>query len=480
LELADRCDRMPGMKNPTPFRPYDPDQFFLMPPSLRDWLPEDDLVYFIQEVVGGLDLSPILRTYDGSQGGQPAYNPYMMTSLILYAYCKGIPSSRKIEQATYHSVPFRVLTANQHPDHDTIAEFRKRHLKALAGLFVEVLEIARRAGLAKLGHVALDGTKVKANASKHKAMSYGRMEEKAKELEAEVERLLREAEAADAAEDARYGKGERDEELPKELKLKAARLAKIKEAMKALEEEARAKAKAEAEAKAAEELERIRQQEAAGKDSEEKGLGPKLEPPNDKPDPKAQRNFTDPDSRIMKDGATKSFEQSYNCQAAVDEESQIIVAADVTQEANDKRQVKPMVEQIKENTGETPDRLSADNGYLSEENVEYLGSEEIDAYLATGRQKHGTVPPTAPRGRIPNDATVKERMARKLQTVKGRATYSKRKEIVEPVFGQIKDARGFRRFLLRGLEKVRAEWRLICLTHNLLKVFRSGFSPVRA
>jgi len=477
LRTADERNIIPGMKNSTLFRPYDPDQLFLMPPSLRAWLPEDDLVYFIQEVVRGLDLRPILRTYDGSQGGQPPYDPRMMATLLLYAYCRGIPSSRKIEEATYHSVPFRVLTVDQHPDHDTIAEFRKRHLKALAGLFVEVLQIAQKAGLVKLGHVALDGTKVRANASKHKAMSYGRMEEKAKELEAEVERLLREAEAADAEEDALYGKGRRGDEWPEDLRFKSARLAKIQEAMRALEAEARAKG----EAKEAAEREKIQQEEAAAKEEEKKKRrGPKPDPPSDKPDPKAQRNFTDPDSRIMKDGATKSFEQSYNCQAAVDGAAQIIVAADVTQEANDKRQVKPMVEQVKENTGEVPDALSADNGYFSEENVEYLWNEKIDAYLATGRQKHGTVPPPPPRGRIPKEATVKERMARKLRTVKGRGTYSKRKEIVEPVFGQIKDARGFRRFLLRGLEKVRAEWRLICLTHNLLKVFRSGFSLARA
>lgn len=464
-----------AMKTTTTFRLYEPDQLLLLPPNLREWLREDDLAYFVLDVVKTLDLSLISGAYDGSQGGQPAYDPRMMTSLLVYAYCVGIPSSRKIEQATYHSVPFRVLAADQHPDHDTIAEFRKRHLQALAGLFVEVLQICRKAGLVKLGHVALDGTKVRANASKHKAMSYGRMEEKAKELEEAVARLLREAESADAEEDALYGKGCRGDELPKELRFKATRLAKIQEAMKALEDEAKAEA--------ALRREEIRKQEEdRAKEAEnEKRRGPKPKPPSDRPDPKAQRNFTDPDSRIMKDGATKSFEQSYNCQAAVDGKAQIIVAADVTQEANDKQQVKPMVEQMKTNTGgETPNAVSADNGYFSEENIEYLGNEEIDAYLATGRQKHGDAPPPTPRGRIPKGATVKDRMARKLRTVKGRGTYSKRKEIVEPVFGQIKDARGFRRFLLRGLEKVRAEWRLICLTHNLLKVFRSGFSPARA
>ena len=464
---------MLGMKTSTAFRPYEPDQLLLLAPNLRDWLPEDDLAYFILDVVKTLDLGPITRTYDATKGGQPPYDPRMMTALLVHAYCVGIPSSRKIELATHQSVPFRVLAADQHPDHDTIAEFRKRHLQALSGLFVQVLQLCRKAGLVKLGHVALDGTKVRANASKHKAMSYGRMEEKAKQLEEEVARLLAEAEATDAAEDALYGKGKRGDELPKELRFRATRLAKIKEAMKALENEAKAKAAAQSE--------ELRKQEEARAKENAKRRGPEPKPPSDKPDPKAQRNFTDPDSRIMKDGATKSFEQSYNCQAAVDEKAQIIVAADVTQEANDKRQVKPMVEQMKTNTGgETPDALSADNGYFSEENVQHLGNEDIDAYLATGRQKHGKAPPPPPRGRIPNDATAKDRMARKLRTVKGRCTYTKRKQIVEPVFGQIKDARGFRRFLLRGLEKVRAEWRLICLTHNLLKAFRSGYNPARA
>ena len=390
----------------------------------------------------------------------------MMAGLLLYAYCVGVFSSRKIEKATYHSVPFRVLCADQHPDHDTIAEFRKRHLKALSGLFVQVLRLCQTVGLVKLGHVALDGTKVRANASKHKAMSYGRMEKKARELEEEVALLLSEAEAVDAQEDAVYGKGKRGDELPEELRYKQSRLMKIKEAMQALEQEAQ------------ERREEIRrQQEAKEKeDRDRKGRNPKE--PSGTPDPRAQRNFTDPESGIMKEGATGSFEQCYNCQTAVDHKAQVIVAATVTQQANDKKQFKPVLEKLKENTGDKkPKKLSADAGFFSEANATYCALEGIDAYLATQKHRHNKPPEPAPRGRIPRDATVKDRMARKLLTIKGRCTYALRKQIVEPVFGQIKEARGFRRFLLRGLEQVRAEWEMICITHNLLKLFRSGLAP---
>jgi len=461
------------MKTQTHFRRYDPDQLFLLPPDMKEWLPEDDLVYFVMDVVGQLDLNPIYRTYNNAKGGQPPYHPEMMSALLIYAYCIGLPSSRKIERATYHSVAFRVLTADQHPDHDTIAEFRKRHLKALAGLFVEVLRLCRKAGLVKLGHVALDGTKMKANASKHKAMSYARMEKSVAELEAEVGRLLAEAEATDAEEDALYGKGKRGDELPKELRFKQSRLKKIEEAKKALEEEARA----EAEAKRAE----YETKKEAWENRTERRGGRPPKPPCEKPDPKKQRNFTDPDSRIMPAGGSKTFVQAYNCQAAVDEKAQVIVATNVTQETNDKQQLKPVVEKLKENTnGRKPKNISADSGYYSEANIGTLESDGINAYIATGRQKHGETPPANPCGRIPKNATIKERMARKLRTVKGRCTYSKRKKIVEPVFGQIKEVRGFRRFSLRGIDKVDPEWDLICLTHNLLKLFRSSWRPKMA
>jgi len=455
------------MKTKALFKPYQPSQLLLLPPDMRQWLPEDDLAYFIMDVVNELDLSAIYQSYDGAKGGQPPFNPKMMSSLLLYAYCVGIPSSRKMEKATYYQVPFRVITGDQHPDHDTIAEFRNRHLKALSGLFVEVLRLCQKVGLVKLGHVSLDGTKVRANASKHKAMSYGRMEKKAEELEAEVKRLLAEAQAVDDAEDAQYGKDKRGDELPEELRFKQDRLRKIREAMQSLEQEA----KAQAEAKRRE----IRQKEQVLEKEGKKRKGKKPKEPGDKPESKAQRNFTDPDSRIMKDGATKSFEQAYNCQAAVDEEFQVIVAANVTQKTNDKQQVKPLVEEIRQNTGgNRPKKVSGDTGYFSEANIDYLEDEQIDGYIATARQKHSDKAEPAGCGRIPKDATKQERMARKLRTKKGRETYSKRKQIVEPVFGQIKEVRGFRRFLLRGLENVSGEWDLICLTHNLLKLFRSG------
>mgnify|MGYP005860349923 FL=1 len=311
----------------------------------------------------------------------------------------------------------------------------------------------------KLGHVSLDG--VRANASKHKAMSYGRMEKKAKELEEEVARLLAEADRVDTEEDLKYGKGKRGDELPEELRYRETRLKKIRQAMKELEEEE----KQEAEKK----REEIRQKEESLREEGKKRRGCK------EPDEKSQRNFTDPESRIMKDGATGSFEQCYNCQAAVDDKHQIIIATNVTQEPNDKKQVEPLIEKIKKNTkGRKPKKISADLGYYSEDNVKLLDSHKIDPYLATRREKHNQKKPQQPRGRIPANATVIERMQRKLRTAKGRCTYSKRKQIVEPVFGQIKEARGFRRFLSRGIEKVKAEWDLICLTHNLLKVFRSG------
>jgi hypothetical protein len=318
----------------------------------------------------------------------------------------------------------------------------------------------------------LDGTKVRANASKHKAMSYARMEKSVVELEAEVKRLIEEAEATDEVEDGQYGKGRRGDKLPEDLRFKRGRLSRIKEAKAILEREAREQAQQER----FDQEKKRRDQEASG---DRRGRPPKAT--SEKPDRKAQYNFTDPESRIMKNGATKSFEQSYNCQAAVDGHCQVIVATRVSQEANDKGELKPVVERLKANLGGVkPGRMTTDNGYFSEENVTYLVQEQIDGYVATGRIKHGDKPLPAPRGRIPKDASLKERMGRKLRTIKGRAIYAKRKEISEPVFGQIKQVRGFRQFLLRGLRKVSAEWDLICLGHNLLKLFRSDLRPATA
>ena len=445
-------------------KPYQPDQTFLLPASLRDWLPEDHLAYFISDTVDALDLSVIMLPYQmGDNRGQPPYHAAMMTKLLLYAYSIGVPSSRKIEDRTHTDVAFRVLAAGNHPDHDTICEFRGRHLESLADLFVQVLKLCRKAGLVKLGHVALDGTKVKANASKHKAMSYGRMCEAERELERQVRELLEQARQVDQEEDRRYGKGKRGDELPEELRFRQSRLKKIREAKEALERET---------------LERA---PAAGKIDEDgnpitnnRGRKPKDAP--EVPKPKDQRNFTDPESRIMKDSATKGFVQGYNAQAAVDAEAQVIVAADVTQEPNDKRQAEPMVEQIEENVKERPKELSADAGYYGEQNITGLQDKGIEAFIPPEKKRHSRKEPPAERGRIPQALSPADRMRRKLRTKRGRQRYKLRKEVAEPVFGQIKGARGFRQFLLRGLEEVRCEWRLICLTHNLLKLHRSGYA----
>jgi transposase len=459
------------------FRDCNLDQMLLLPASLHDWLPEGHLARFVAEVVETLDLSTIYAPYEEGDGrGLAAYDPRMMVRLLLYGYCRGVASSRRIERATYEDVAFRYLAADEHPDHDTIADFRKEHLTALGQLFVQVLQLCQRAGLVKLGHVALDGTKVKANASKHKAMSYERMGEAEKKLEEEVQALLREAARVDAEEDGKYGKGKRGDELPTELARRETRLQKIREAKAALEREAREQAEAEkvrVEARLKE-----REQQEAERGRKFGGRPPQApDPEQARPEAKAQRNFTDPDSRIMKDGATKEFVQAYNAQAAVDSHAQVIVAAAVTQEANDKKQLVPMLEQVKVLTGSQPQQATADSGYFSEANVTDAKLEGIDLLVATERQKHSeqvsvaTGPPPAP------SLGVAEKMRHKLRTAEGRAVYKMRKAVVEPVFGQIKEQRGFRRFLLRGFGKVGAEWEFICATHNLLKLFRAGWSP---
>jgi len=327
--------------------------------------------------------------------------------------------------------------------------------------------MCQKAGLVKLGHVALDGTKVKANASKHKAMSYGRMCEAERELERQVEELLKKAEQVDEEEDKLYGKGKRGDELPEELRFRQSRLKKIQEAKEALEREAREQARAEGKI------------DEDGKPIKPKrGREPKHTP--GAPKPKDQRNFTDPESRIMKDSATKSFVQGYNAQAAVDAKAQVIVAADVTDEPNDKNQPEPMAEQIEDNLGARPKELSADAGCYSDDNVRKLEKKGIEAFICPDRKKHSSKDPPAPRGRIPKHLSATDRMRRKLRTKRGRQKYKLRKEVVEPVFGQIKQVRGFRQFLLRGLQKVTCEWRLITATHNIMKLYRSGYAVATA
>jgi transposase len=458
------------------FRTCTLDQPLLLPPSLQEWLPEGHLARFIADVTEQLDLSAIYAAYGRKDGrGQEGYHPLLLTRLLLYGYCVGVLSSRVLERKTHEDVAFRFLAADQHPDHDTIANFRKQHLKALSGLFLQALQLCQKAGLVKLGHVAIDGTKIQANASKHKAMSYGRMGEAEQKLQAEVEELLRRAEQADAAEDAQSGKGRRGDELPEELARRESRLKKIQAAKAELEAEAKQEAekqKAEAEAKIAE---RRKQEEKTGKKA--RGRDPQVpDPEKAQPKENAQRNFTDPESRIMPDGAHKgSFVQGYNAQIVADSESQIIVACDLTDETNDKQQLAPMLEQVEQNLGVKPEAASADTGYWSEAQVSDERLRGIELYVATGKQKHGEAGEAAEEQPTPEEGVSPlEAMKQKLKSEAGRAIYKMRKAIVEPVFGQIKEWRRFRRFSMRGKGQARAEWKLICLTHNLLKLFRSG------
>lgn len=422
------------------YRPYVPEQDLLLPPSLRDWLPEDHLAYFVSDLIDQLDLSAITRGYEDEERGYPPYHPVMLTKVLVYAYCVGVFSSRKIQRRLIEDVPFRVLAAGNEPDFRTIADFRKRHLAALKGFFEQVLRLARELGAPRVGRVAVDGSKVKANASKHKAMSYGRMRDKEQQLRDEVKHLLAQAEAADAAEDAAYGADRRGDELPAELQRRESRLKRIREAKRALEQRAK--------------------EEAAGAGQPAEAV---------KPDPKAQYNFTDPESRIMH--SPDGFVQAYNVQLAVDE-LQLIVGQAVTQDTNDKQQLMPMITIIEQQSGVTPTQLLADAGYCSDENLIAIADTTIDAYIATRKHKHGERPGPCPRGPLPKTATRLDRMARKLQTNTGAAIYAARKAIVEPVIGQIKHARGFRQFLLRGFEQVQGEWALVCTTHNILKLYR--------
>ena len=434
------------------FRPWDVDQVWLLPPSIEDLVPAGHVAHFVRDTVrNGLDLSAIMAVYDEDRG-YPPYHPGMMTALLLYGYSQGIYSSRRIAKACEERLDFAALTGLQRPDFRTIAEFRKRHLAALSGLFVQVLGLCRAAGLVKLGHVALDGTKIRANASKHKAMSYGRMPAAEAKLAAEVDGWLRQAAQADRTEDRAHGAGRRGDEMPDWVADKARRLEKIRQAKTALEAEAR--------------------QAGAAAGDEREGGGP---PEPGKPDPqattvapadKAQRNFTDPDSRIMK--TKDGFIQGYNGQAAVDAQAQIIVACDLTNSGSDQAQLVPLIDAVEAAAGARPGEASADAGYCSEANIAGLLARGIAAYIATGRQKHGSAAAVDQRKRRPGSLVAA--MAIKLKRAGRRSRYRLRKQVVEPVFGQIKHARGFRQFLLRGLDNVRHEWRLVCLAHNLCKL----------
>jgi transposase len=447
--------------------------------SPRDALPEDDLVFFLLDLIPQIDLTPFHQYYAQEMRGQPPFNVTMMVTLLVYAYSVGIRSSRKIAAACERNLAFRAIVGNDRPDFRTISDFRKIHLEAFRPLFLEVLRLAGEMGMVKLGNLSTDGTKMGANASRHKAMSYGYMHKEIERLKAEIEQLLKEAEQLDAEQDAALG-SRRGDELPAELKRREERLAKIHEAKARLEAEALAKA---------EEEQRCRDEEQAKREAEgRKRRGKEPAPIDPSPADKAQTNFTDVEAKIMKQ-SNKGFDYSYNAQAVVDGEDQIIVAAELTNAANDKEQAVPMaqaalnnltaagIERPKGADGTpTPIPNTADTGYFSQKAVEGLEKIGIDPHIAVGRQKHHETPAAPESAVASTEASAKEKMQQKLRSATGKALYAARKHIVEPVFGQIKAARGIRKFLLRGLEKVSAEWQLICLTHNLLKIWRRSCS----
>jgi transposase len=465
------------------YRPWDAQEGSEQATSPREALPEDDLVFFLLDTLPQLDLSAFHRHYADEMRGQPPFDVTMMVTLLVYAYCVGIRSSRKIATACERNLAFRAIVGNDPPDFRTISDFRKIHLAALRPLFLEVLRLAGAMGMVKLGNLSTDGTKIGANASRHKAMSYGYMKKDIERLEAEIDQLLKEAEQIDAEQDAALG-SRRGDELPDEWKRREGRLAKIREAKTRLDAEAGVKAEAE---------QKRRDDEQAHREAEgRKRRGKEPAPVNATPEEKAQTNFTDPEAKIMKQ-SNKGFDYSYNAQAVVDGADQIIVAAEVTNQANDKQQAVPMAQATLDNLNAaeierptaadgTPVPLpnTADTGYFSEQAVGDLETMGIDPYIATGRQKHHEVPAALAAGEPAPAATAQEKMQHKLRTATGKLLYAARKHIVEPVFGQIKAARGIRKFLLRGLEKVSAEWQLICLTHNLLKIWRRATHGARS
>jgi transposase len=458
------------------YRPWDPDAYRQQAHSPHSKLSEGDLVFFFLDVIPQLDLSAVYAPYEDQLRGAPPFDPRLMTCLWLYAYAVGVFSSRKLATACERNLAFLAIVGDDRPDFRTLSDFRKLHLDALAGLFHQVLQLAHAAGLVQLGAWATDGSKFPGNASRHKAMSYGYLQKDEARLQAEIAALLHEAQQTDAAEDAALG-SRRGDELPDELRFREERLAKILQAKARLEEQAKVAAEAEKQRRA--EAEQQRQQEGRHVGGRPPG------PITEVPDPKAQTNFTDPELKIMPQ-PNKGWEYAGNAQVVVDDACQIIMACDVVIETNDKQQAVPMAQQALANleaagierpvtaAGRVQKIVSVeDSGYFSAKAVAGLEALGFAPYLAMERQKHhGPAAPALSAG-----STAQEQMRAKLQTPRGRAVYGLRKGVVEPVFGQIKGARGFRRFSLRGLKKIKGEWRWVCLTHNLLKIWRHRCAP---
>jgi len=460
------------MNDPVYAKPYDLGQQLLVPIDINEFLPEKHLARFIADVTATLDLSILLKSQEKHVGQRP-YDPRMMFNLLFYAYSVGLRSSRKIEEKIHLDLAFRYLAAGHNPDHVTISRFREENLDKLKHLFVQVLMISKKAGLVKLGKIAIDGTKIKANASLRKTKKYKAIKKEYDELEKEVRKLFREAQEADETEDARYGKDKRGDELPKNLENKKQRLRELER----VKEQMEAEAEFLAEKKAKEIKEREEEEKRTGK----KKPGRKPKPKSETPDEKARHNFTDPDSRTMKDNGTKSFVQGYNCQNVVDTSSQIVISCDVTQDANDKHQAIPMIDklvEIIEQLEMKPEevipqiRLLLDAGYFTEDDLKKLMGKGWDIYTSPDSSR-SKVQDLQMKGRIPKNMSFPDRMRRKTKTKRGEEIYKKRK-IVEAPFGQIKEARGIRRFLLRGVRKAKGEWTLINLTHNLLVMHRNG------
>ena len=435
---------------PTSFRRYDPDQSSLLPTSARDWLPEGHLAHFVSDAVDSLDLSSFYARYSGDGRRNRPFEPRMMIKVILYGYATGCTSSRKLSRKLHEDVAFRFLAAENFPAHRTLCDFRHDHLCDLQGLFTQVVRLAREAGVVKLGTVALDGSKVKANASRHKSMSYREMKKQEKRLEREIARLFEEAERIDAYEDELYGPDKTGDEMPEGLRTHEDRLRTIQEAKKRLE------------ARQAEQDRKKGRSPEDGRKSPKGGRRFKRE--FGVPEDRTQDNFTDPASRIMM--TPKGFEQCYNAQLAVDGDSYLIVGTGLTQNAADNGQLVGMLEKIESVTGQRPERLLADAGYKSEANFQALEHARVEGYISQGRE--GKRPPQPPGP----DRPASRRMAQKLNTPKGRALYRRRKGIAEPVVGWIKNVLGFRQFSFRGVEKVTAEWDLVCLAVNLKRLHR--------
>lgn len=471
------------------FRVCGLDQPFLLPPSLQDWLPEDHLARFIGDVTNELDLSDIYAQYERRDSrGLSAYHPLLLTRLLLYGYCVGVTSSRRIERATHDDVAFRYLAADQHPDHDTISAFRQEHLDALAGLFVQALRLCQKAGLVKLGNVSIDGTKILANASTRRSVPYQKLTEREQYWKETVERLLAEAQSTDQEEDQRWGKGRPADPLPTELAHAQSRLERLRHAKAELEREAQQQLASAAEDCPPRKRGRPTKEEAAKhppKDPQQrqKGRNRLRRAQSNAAEPSRQYNFVDPDSRVMKDNARKCFVQAYNAQIATDSHAQVIVAAELTQQTTDRQQLLPMVQAVLQATGSAPEAITADAGYWDTMSLRDPSLEGIQVLVPPDSKPQPPGAPAPPHA--PNNADAL-RMRERLTSETGKALYATRKATVEPVFGQIKEARNIRRFRLRSLSQAACEWKLICATHNLLKLFRHrtavnpGWAPAAA